>query len=327
MRPPKHIVLSRTDSIGDVILTLPMAAYLKSFFPEVRISFLGRSYTKAVIEACPYIDAFIEKETFLKQRLTDLPDAIVHVFPDAAIARRARQLGIPARIGTTNRLYHWWTCNKLVRLSRKNSDLHEAQLNIKLLQPFGIPTEVSLSELNDLVCLVPQVALPESLIALLDGSRPKMILHPKSQGSAREWGLESFETLARLLHQNGYQVFISGTEAERAALQPLTDALNGVADSIVGAMNLDTFIAFINACDGLVAASTGPLHIAAALGKKAVGIYPPIRPMHPGRWAPIGVQATALAVDAPCENCRTAPHDCTCMQAIRPEDVFQVLQR
>jgi ADP-heptose:LPS heptosyltransferase len=154
-----------------------------------------------------------------------------------------------------------------------------------------------------------------------------VILHPKSQGSAREWGLESFETLARRLHQNGYQVFISGTEAERPALQPLIDTLSDIAHSIVGAMNLETFIAFINACDGLVAASTGPLHIAAALGKKAVGIYPPIRPMHPGRWAPVGVQATALAVERLCDQCRTNPQDCRCMQAIRPEDVLAVVRR
>jgi ADP-heptose:LPS heptosyltransferase len=44
-----HFVISRTDSIGDVILTLPMAQVLKLNFPDSTISFLGRSYTREII--------------------------------------------------------------------------------------------------------------------------------------------------------------------------------------------------------------------------------------------------------------------------------------
>lgn len=63
-------------------------------------------------------------------------------------------------------------------------------------------------------------------------------------------------------------------------------------------MNLKQFISFIAAADGLIAASTGPLHIAAALGKVALGIYPPIKPMHPpGRWAPLGKNASYLVLE------------------------------
>ena len=46
---------------------------------------------------------------------------------------------IAERIGTTNRIYHWRYCNELVRLSRRNSVYHEAQLNLRLLAPLGAP--------------------------------------------------------------------------------------------------------------------------------------------------------------------------------------------
>ena len=36
-----RIILSRTDSIGDVVLTLPMAAALKQSFPGCTVVFLG----------------------------------------------------------------------------------------------------------------------------------------------------------------------------------------------------------------------------------------------------------------------------------------------
>ena len=79
------------------------------------------------------------------------------------------------------------------------------------------------------------------------------------------------------------------------------------------------FLAFIAAADGLVAGSTGPLHLAAALGRHALGLYPPIRPMHPGRWAPLGARAGFMVFDKPnCEDCRTEPAACRCIGAIEP---------
>ena len=75
-------------------------------------------------------------------------------------------------------------------------------------------------------------------------------------------------------------------------------------------------ISFLNHADGLVAASTGPLHIAAALGKHALGIYPPIRPMHPGRWAPLGERAEFAVMDKSCSECRNISVQCYCMNEI-----------
>jgi len=79
-------------------------------------------------------------------------------------------------------------------------------------------------------------------------------------------------------------------------------------------------ISFINEIDGMVAASTGPLHIAAALGKYALGIYPPIKPMHPSRWAPLGKNADYLVINKNCNKCRKLDK-CECIESIKPEDV------
>jgi heptosyltransferase-3 len=82
-------------------------------------------------------------------------------------------------------------------------------------------------------------------------------------------------------------------------------------------LELPEFIAFIAAADGLVAGSTGPLHLAGALGRHALGLYPPIKPMHPGRWGPLGPHAEYLVFDRPdCQDCRAQPADCTCIKAI-----------
>jgi len=326
--------VSRTDAIGDVVLTLPVAGWLQQRHPGCRVVLIGRSYTAAVAAACPWVDDFLSLDELLAlpppAQVTRLKAygaaAIVHVFPNKTLARLARQAGIPVRIGTRNRLFHWLTCNRLVALSRRHSPLHEAQLNMQLLTPLGCPTPLALAEVAKLVQLRPTVPLSVQWQQLLVERRPgqlNVILHPRSRGSAREWGLVHFGQLARLLHAAGHRVFISGTAAEGEELADwLRENAAFLAADLTGQLALPEFIAFIAAADGLVAGSTGPLHLAAALGRHALGLYPPIRPMHPGRWGPLGTHADYLVFDRPdCQDCRAQPSTCTCIKALEPAAV------
>jgi heptosyltransferase III len=319
------IILSRTDAIGDTVLTLPMAGVLRSLYPDCRILFLGRSYTEAVVAACEHIDAFLNWDEWkalppaeaARAMAATGADTIVHVFPDKRIASLAKRAGLVQRIGTTNRLYHWLTCNRLVRLSRKNSDLHEAQLNLKLLVPLGAKPLYTLDEIGGLYGLTRLPPLPESVARLVDPKRFNLVLHPKSRGSAREWGLENFAALIRLLPQDRFRIFISGTATEGALMPSLFSEFPFVTD-LTGQLSLGELMSFLARVDGLVAASTGPLHLAAALGIHALGIYPPIRPMHPGRWAPVGPRAEVFVRPDNCSACRQTA-DCSCMRGIAPQ--------
>lgn len=326
----KNIIISRTDSIGDVVLTLPIAKILKEAFPGIKIAFLGREYTKPVILACKYVDEFINLEDFLKNEIqicNEKPEAILHVFPVAAIAKKAKQLNIPLRVGTTNRIYHWLTCDRLVRLSRKRSELHEAQLNLQLLRPFGIMKIFSLEEIATTFGLEKTVALKPEFLRLINPEKFNLILHPKSQGSAREWGLENFITLIQSLDLKRYNIFISGTKKEHELLQPLLKSVGESVTDISGKMDLSQFISFINQCEGLVANSTGPLHIAAALNKYAFGIFSPMRPIHPGRWAAVGSKAKFFVLNRECHDCRDNENTCHCIKEVPPEWIIKALDK
>jgi heptosyltransferase-3 len=322
-------LVSRTDAIGDVVLTLPVCGWLKQQFPDCRVVLIGRIYTAAVAAACPWVDEFLNLD-----ELQALPEpaqvaalhryaaaAIVHVFPNKLLARLAQKARIPLRIGTRNRWQHWLTCNRLVALSRRHSPLHEAQLNLQLLRPLGFLQEMSLTAIAPLVKLQPIELLAPQWPQLLQArqlGQLNIILHPRSRGSAREWGLENFGRLAHLLHKAGHRVFITGTAVEGEELEDfLTAYAASITADLTGQLSLPQFLAFIAAADGLVAGSTGPLHLAAALGRHALGLYPPIRPMHPGRWAPLGAHAEFIVFDKPnCEDCRTTSASCTCIRAI-----------
>ena len=324
-------LVSRPDAIGDVVLTLPVAGHLKQQFPGCRVVLIGRTYTAPVAAACPWVDDFLNLDDLLKLPEPDQiaalrsygAAAIVHVFPNKTLARLAQKAKIPVRIGTRNRWQHWLTCNRLVALSRRHSPLHEAQLNLQLLRPLGTSPAMPLAEVADLVHLEATEPLLPQYQQLLRQRQPgqlNVILHPRSRGSAREWGLDNYGQLARLLHQAGHRVFITGTAAEGEELAAwLTQHAPYLAANLTGQLSLPQFLAFIAAADGLVAGSTGPLHLAAALGRHALGLYPPIRPMHPGRWGPLGRHAEFMAFDKPaCEDCRPQPAACTCIRAIAP---------
>ena len=328
---PKRIIISRTDSIGDVVLTLPMAGVLKEKFPNCEILFLGSTYTKPVVELSEHIDRFINWDELKNQNnalkiLKALEaDVMLHVFPNKELAKLAHKAKIPFRIGTKGRLFHIFTCNKKVSFSRRKSNLHEAQLNIKLLKPLGIDKCFSLEELTEFYGLTKVKPLPERLQSLIDEDKKSIILHPKSKGSAKEWGLNNFKELITILPEKEFQIFISGTAEEGGLIGnslPL-DKYNVL--SLLGKLSLDEFISFIAQTDGLVAASTGPLHISSALGKSALGLFSPKRPIHPGRWRPVGKRAKAIVFDENCKRC-AEQKDCNCIQEIAPKKVAKILQ-
>ncbi|HSG82201.1 MAG TPA: glycosyltransferase family 9 protein [Gemmatimonadota bacterium] len=330
---PRNIILSRTDHIGDVVLALPMAGLLKQRFPAASISLLGRSYTRAVAECCRHIDAFLDwsevdgeapnvQSEFLR---TSGADTIVHVFPRKQIAVAARRAGIPMRVGHGRRVWGFLNSNRRVFFSRRRSDLHEAQLNLALLRPFGIDLVPSLEELPSYYGLTRLPVLSGELEALVSRGRVNVILHPKTAGNAKEWGSDNFAALADLLTPERYAVFVTGTADERETIGDELLSSRPNVTSLVGELSLTDLIAFIARADAVVAASTGPLHLAAALGRHAVGLYSPKRPQYPGRWGPIGPQARALVYDQQCERC-SAGLDCDCIRRIPPSAVMEVLE-
>ncbi|WP_375713464.1 glycosyltransferase family 9 protein [Fluviicola sp.] len=213
------------------------------------------------------------------------------------------------------------TCTVRLDFTRKKSPLHEAQLNFELLHPFGLTEIPSLEEINRYTSefVIEKQELPKEFEALL--AEKYIILHPKSQGSAREWPIEKYIDLAEKLIVNGYEVVFTGTEAEGELFRKKLPDHDKCHDS-TGKLSIDQLIWLIKNAMGLVACSTGPLHIAGFLNIKAVGLFSPRIPIHPGRWKPLGTHSTTLVFDPKCPKCK-AKKDCGCISDISVETVLQ----
>jgi ADP-heptose:LPS heptosyltransferase len=101
----------------------------------------------------------------------------------------------------------------------------------------------------------------------------------------------------------------------------------------MGRTSLSQLLSLIRGADGMVAGSTGPLHIAAALGRRALGLYPGRLNDSAFRWRPLGRNAETISFRTEClpgeGRCpgKYAGEECSCMTGISPEAVAQRLMR
>ncbi|BDT57326.1 ADP-heptose--LPS heptosyltransferase II [Massilia varians] len=322
-----RILICRTDNIGDVVLTLPLAGFLKQAIPGVQVDMVCRAYAAPVVRCCRHIDRVLALEELDIERLfrdRDY-DTVIFAFPHRAIGRAARRAHVPNRVGSSHRLHHWISCNRLAHFSRARSNLHEAQLNFALLKPLGIDHQPALDALWPLYGMGAPV--DAGVVDLFDPARLNLILHPKSNGNGREWPLARYTELAALLQDDpSIALWVTGSRAEGELLAREAPALLASPNvrNLCGQVDLNGLVALIGMADGLVASGTGPLHIAAALGRPTLGLFPPIKPIDIARWGALGRHARSLCGAQACGSCSDARH-CRCMEAIGASQVAQVV--
>src|SRR5512146_946707 len=114
MIKPKNLLIVRTDRIGDVVLSLPLAAIIKKHLPDCKITFLVRNYTKPLVQNHPYVDEVI----ILKENNNKIPvrtnvenilkhnfDSAVIVYPTFVTSLIIFLSKIKYRVGTGYRWY------------------------------------------------------------------------------------------------------------------------------------------------------------------------------------------------------------------------------
>jgi heptosyltransferase-3 len=317
-----HIIINRTDAIGDVCLTLPAIGWIKHIYPDCKISMLVSEYAAPLAQVCHWVDhvAILPKKptvdnvTHLLKELS--ADCIIHVHPNRLLSKSSKLAGIPQRIGVFGRWHHWIYCNQFIWLSRSGSQYHESYLNLLLIAKslnFNAP-ELSIF-LNN---FVDQGGLP---VWQHNNSR-HIILHPFSRGSGREWPVEHFASLAHVLIENEFMPVICGTTVEGDYFKKYIQLFPTGVVLAFGEDSLSDYITRIKSSAGLVASSTGPLHIASMTGCPAFGIFPPRKGINSVRWGGIGPHAINFEAPIQCETACSNKH-CACMSSISAASVFQ----
>jgi len=302
------ILLIRTDRLGDVILSTPVATAIKQVLPDSRIAFLSRNYTRDLLEQHPDIDdVLVEDEMKHEKGAIDILrrkkfDVCIALHPDARWAWRTYRAGIPVRIGTAYRAFSVFY-NYRVFEHRKHTNQHEVEHNLNLLKPLGISPETVLFRFN-----VPESVQKKTRLLLeqkgWNPNQPLIVLHPGSGGSAVDWPAASFGQLAKVLRGRNLAVAVTGVAAEKELIDRVVRTAQTELLRFDDELNLLELAALLKQASVVVANSTGPLHLAVAMGTEVVGLYCPVPPCHPQRWGPYGRSDSVLVPQhVSCKTC------------------------
>jgi heptosyltransferase-3 len=322
------VLIVRTDRLGDFVLTLPMATAIRKSQTSANISFLVNNYTRDIAERCVGVDQVLSiSGSEVAMRLASImrrskADVIFIPSPKFKLALAAFFAGIPIRVGTA---YRWYSFlfNRRVKAHRREGNFHEAEHNLRMLSEIGIQADLD--------------TLPKLQIRMSDHSRVDdwliqnfgktsarfVVLHVPTSGSSKDWPRERFIELAHSLEADfGLSIVLTGTEADKAVLQQIQQQLP-VARLFVG-YSLAELAALLSSAKLVISNSTGPGHLAGALGTASIGLFPLPRALAKERWGLRGQKVRNISPSslAECPNC----NNCSCMERIAVADVVKTVR-
>ena len=333
MIKPKNLLIIRTDRIGDVVLSLPLASIIKKHYPGCRITFLVREYTKALAADHPYIDEVLilqekKKKILIRANVKTINkynfDSAVIVYPTLVTALIIFLSKIKYRIGTG---YRWYSVlfNQKIYEHRKYAEKHELEYNVNLLSRFGIEEEVHPGGVN--FNLSPHKSAEDVVAQILSRSEikseePIIIIHPGSGGSSVDLPQSKFRSLVEKISSRLTEnIILTGSDREKYLCENLK-IRPGILN-LAGKLSLSEMIALIDKSSIFISNSTGPIHIAAALGKYTIGFYPRIPACSAERWGPYTDKKVIFSPKIECKDCSREQCDrLECMTSIEVTDIF-----
>ena len=329
MRPslpwPERLLIVGPVGLGDALVALPTLRRIQQASPRTQLTWIGRAAYRPIV-AMLGVQAFRASDDLAGLALQRF-DAIIS-FADvgpAALGAIDRLAAVPIRVGRASARSRPRWFNHLVHTSRFGWPRHEAQRNLRLLLPFGHGGAASPAELRGARPLEPASAtLPGDLPA-----QGHVVLHPFSMGHGREWPMQHWIDVARALASDDVPVVFTGSPAERERLAqawPPAQRPAGVADAS-GRLDLAQLSVLLYGAAAMAACSTGPLHLAAALGTPALGLFAPRKGVALDRWAPLGAAAVGVQAHRHCPHGRRCENGrCPCMVALVPQPVALALR-
>jgi heptosyltransferase-2 len=162
----------------------------------------------------------------------------------------------------------------------------------------------------------------------LDDERPVVALCPGAVGPSKRWPDTAFGEVARRLAGQGFAVWVLGSPEEHPLAEAIIAGAGPHARNLTGRDLRDAVLA-LRSAQAAICNDSGLLHVAAAIGTPAIGIFGPTSPR---LWAPLNPLAAVVETrtTVPCRpchkpRCRFGHH--RCMREIPAHDVLAAVHR
>jgi heptosyltransferase III len=309
------------------VLTLPVIDALKACYPTCIVDFLVNKRVYDLVFDYPNINKVhaIEKVTIggIKQiALQGKYDLAVCVFPRFKIALGLFLAGINHRLGTGYRWYSFLFNLKHYQ-HRQESIKHENEYNLDLLEAVNCQPDKQLEpELKVTDEQVGQLRVDMNS-AGINIDVKFIVVHVPSLGSAKVWSDDNFISLLNLILNDkllDHDIFLTGTKDDIYQVKHIAAGTkNSSRVKIIPELSLKGLAALLSNSEMFIGNSTGPIHIAAAVGTFVVGLYSAARAESQVRWGPLTERKKVFSpvID---DNSRNVMDD------IKPEEVFAFIK-
>ncbi len=310
-----RLLITRIDRIGDVVLSTPLPREVKSAKPDSYVAVLVRQETKDIYLNNPYVDSVItidDEKWNAKPFRTTVKELRKYNFSHAFMLLPQERLnwilfwsGIPYRLGVSRKLYQFITFTKYISRNNYITLRHEADYCLDMvrrigIQPQSINPEIYLSK-------VEEIKKEEIRKKLKHDGKILVGVNSTSGKSAPNITLTEYRKLIDLLiNDKNFKVVITDHIPPDELMNIKEVEYNNIGKSF-----REKIINF-SALDVLISASTGPMHICAALKVKTVSLFCPLPACSPKLWGLLGNESEViLPKDNYCSLvCSGDPHNC-----------------
>lgn len=333
----RRILVTRTDRLGDLVLSTPVFSVLRRHYPDAHIACLTFLENRAAIEGNPYLNEviFYDKRgsergwlgnlRFARRLAKKHYDTIVHLHPTNRVHLVGWLAGIPTRIGYRKK--NGWALTHTLEDKKWMGEKHEAEYNFDLLEFLGagypekIETYFPLKEKD-------WVSLRLLLSNLgLNRERPYAVINPSASCPSKIWPATRFAALAdRLQEECGMQIVLIGSHTDRRFALRTREAMRYPVADLSGKLSLGQLGWLLKEARLLISNDSGPVHVARALKTPVISIFGRnLSGLSPRRWGPLGEEGRVIHKEVSCAVCLA--HRCQinflCLDVVSVEDVFQ----
>ncbi len=339
-----RILIVRLSALGDVVHALPMLDALRRAQPSAHIGWLVEEKAASLLAGHPQIDRLWVAPRaqlaellrrgrmiaalrlllgFARELRAARYDLVIDAHSNARSSVLAWCSGAGRRIGLAHGYAKegagWLYTDRVVPTAARQL---KVQRTLDLLRPLGIDPRGARAVLG----------IPESMRAWARaqveqlGSRPVVAIHPgvSDFGAIKQWDPARFgRTAIRLARERGARCLVTWGPGERELAMRVVASSEGFAVLGPETGSILHIAALYQACELVIGADTGPLHLAAALGVPVVGLYGPKDAAVYAPWdARTGAAAPVVRRAVYCSPCnRRTCSNVICMPAIQVGDV------
>ena len=313
----KKILILRLSSIGDIVLTQPVAKVLREVYPDATIDYLTKEPFIGIVEAFGCIDTihiWKNKRGLLKKIRMQRFDLVIdlHSKLNTFIIK---SLVRGKKIVTYNKKHY--LRKKIVKKITEKSIASTVNLYFSVLKKIGITETIEYPKLysDKLQKISLEKKFPgKKLIGIFPGALHATKMYP-------------LEKLVKFINSVpsrwNCKFIILGSKSEKPLSAELQENTKTELLDLCGEFNISQLISVINNMDVIISNDSGPMHIAAALKKPQIALFGATHPRL--GFAPLNKKAVTISSNISCQPCSLhgsaicPKGHFLCMNSISPE--------